>query len=65
MFGCSNNASGTRDPELILSSVDPPGKFDGVHLGYMLDLRGTDVRGGDQKGKCGARRWHEEGPIDD
>jgi hypothetical protein len=38
-----------------MSSVDPPGELYSVRVGYMLDLRGTNVRRGDSEGKCGAK----------
>jgi hypothetical protein len=36
-----------------------------VRVGYMLDLWSTNVRRGDQEGKCGAGRRHEEGTINE
>ena len=34
VLGCSKNASGSRDSELVRSSVDPLGEFDGVRVSY-------------------------------
>jgi len=61
--GCGENASGSRDAELVRGSVDPPGELDRIDARYLLDLRTADVGGSDEKGERRVGRRDEESTM--